>query len=99
MCGRCSGAYNTYLALREQLSSAAEQNKTSLSFTNYVKSILCDIVICGTGIDKDDTGNIINNLSSINGGLMTLIAQCSEEMSKIASSCPGPDHYKQTRER
>lgn len=99
MCGRCSASYNAYLALRDQLFSAAEQTKTSLSFTNHVKSILCDIVICGTGIDKDDTGNIINNLTSINGGLMTLIEQCTTEMSKIANGCPGPDHYEQTRRR
>lgn len=99
MCDRCGSAYNVYLSLRGQLSSVSEQTQTNLSFANDVKSVLSEIVICGVGVDKDDTSNIINNLTSINDGLKALIEQCSVEMSKIASGCPGPDHYKQTRDR
>lgn len=94
MCSKCQGKYNKFSALKGELSQAADQTSECKSLTNNAKSTFSSVVISGTGIDKDDTSNIIRYLSLLSDGLSKLILQCSNEMSNIKNGCPGPNHYK-----
>ena len=99
MCDVCQGKYGEFSALKSELGSAANQAMECKYSANRVKSTLSSVVICGVGIDREDTTNIIKCLDVVNACLVSLISQCSQEMSRIESSCPGPDHYKPKNKR
>lgn len=94
MCNTCNTKYEKFSKLKMQLDSVVTQTVECSNLTTNVKNTLSSVVICGLGIDKDDTTNIGKSLESIKTRLESLISQCSTEMSNIESACPGSSHYK-----
>ena len=87
MCSICKGKYDDFAGIKGNLSSALDQ-------TSSTKSILSSVIISGVSIDKDDTTKITQYLGLLANDLSTMITQCSNEMTRIESGCPGEDHYK-----
>ena len=94
MCSTCKGKYNSYAAIKANLSNALDQTSECVTQSTSTKSILSSVVISGASIVKDDIDTINQLLEKISGNLSTMIKQCNNEMSRIEGGCPGSDHYK-----